>query len=76
MLVLSRRPTQQIVISDNVTITIIDISGEQVKVGIQAPKDVPIRRRELLERSEQDHTRKERSNHGYSGRDENEQHAA
>ena len=47
MLVLSRKQGQQIQISDDVTITITQIKGNQVRLGIEAPRDVAIRRGEL-----------------------------
>ena len=57
MLVLSRKQDQQIQISDNVTITITQIKGNQVRLGIEAPRDVAIRRGELVEKSNVKSTR-------------------
>ncbi len=48
MLVLSRKQGQRIQISDNVTITVTQIKGNQVRLGVEAPRDVAIRRGELL----------------------------
>ena len=50
MLVLTRRLGESIVVSDQIRITIVDIEGRQVKVGIQAPKDVTIFRQEVYDR--------------------------
>lgn len=47
MLALARRTGESIVIGDNVEITILEIKGDQVKVGISAPKSLPIYRKEL-----------------------------
>ncbi len=47
MLVLSRKKDQSIVIGDDIEITIIDIQGDQVRIGINAPKNVPIHRKEV-----------------------------
>jgi carbon storage regulator CsrA len=47
MLVLSRKVNQEILIGDGISITIIAIRGKQVRVGIKAPPNVPIRRDEL-----------------------------
>lgn len=47
MLALSRKKGEAIVVNNNVEITILDIKGEQVKIGISAPKDVPIYRKEV-----------------------------
>lgn len=47
MLALSRKKGEAIVVNNNVEITILEIKGEQVKIGISAPKDVPIYRKEV-----------------------------
>ncbi len=47
MLALSRKKNEAIIISNNVEITILEVKGDQVKVGITAPKDVPIYRKEV-----------------------------
>lgn len=47
MLALSRRKDEAIVINDNIEIKVIDIKGDQVKLGISAPKSVPIYRKEV-----------------------------
>jgi len=47
MLILSRKVHQEIVIGDGISITIVAIRGKQVRIGIKAPPDVPIRRDEL-----------------------------
>lgn len=49
MLVLSRKPDQTIQIGDNIKITIVQVKGNQVRVAIDAPKDVQILRGELCE---------------------------
>lgn len=50
MLVLSRRLGETIMIGDDVELTILGISGNQCRIGIQAPKDIPIHRLEIFER--------------------------
>ena len=47
MLVLTRKRNQSIMVNDNIELTIIDIQGDQVRVGINAPKDVKIFRKEV-----------------------------
>ena len=49
MLVLSRKKSESIVIDDNIVITIVEIRGDKVRLGIQAPKDVSIHRNEIYE---------------------------
>ena len=47
MLALTRRKGEALVINNNIEITILDVRGDQVKIGISAPKDVPIYRKEV-----------------------------
>ena len=47
MLALSRKKNEAIVINNNVEITILEVKGDQVKVGITAPKEVPVYRKEV-----------------------------
>ncbi|WP_406696539.1 carbon storage regulator CsrA [Singulisphaera sp. Ch08] len=49
MLVLSRKKNESIIINDNITITVIEIRGDKVRLGIDAPKDVTVHRREVYE---------------------------
>ena len=47
MLALSRKKNEALVINNNIEITILDIKGDQVKIGISAPKQIPIYRKEV-----------------------------
>lgn len=47
MLALSRKKNEALVVNNNIEITILDIKGDQVKIGIDAPKDVPVYRKEV-----------------------------
>ena len=47
MLALTRKKGEAIVVNNNVEITILEVKGDQVKIGISAPKDVPIYRKEV-----------------------------
>lgn len=49
MLVLSRKKDESIVINDNIVVTIVEIRRDKVRLGFEAPKDVPIHRREVYD---------------------------
>ncbi|GIW94979.1 MAG: hypothetical protein KatS3mg110_3020 [Pirellulaceae bacterium] len=49
MLVLSRHRDESIIIGDDIIITVVDIRGDKVRLGIQAPPDVPVHRKEVYE---------------------------
>ena len=49
MLVLSRKKNESIVINDDVVITVIEVRGDKVRLGIQAPREIPVHRKEVLD---------------------------
>jgi carbon storage regulator len=49
MLVLSRQRDESIIIGDNIIITIVDIRGDKVRLGIEAPTEIPVHRQEVYE---------------------------
>jgi carbon storage regulator len=49
MLVLSRQKDESIVIGDEIEVTIVDVRGDKVRLGITAPKSIPVHRREIYE---------------------------
>ena len=49
MLVLSRQRDESIIIGDNIVITIVDIRGDKVRLGIQAPVEIPVHRQEVYD---------------------------
>lgn len=49
MLVLSRQRDESIIIDDNIVITIVDIRGDKVRLGINAPKHIPVHRQEVYD---------------------------
>ena len=49
MLVLSRKKNESIVINNDIVITVVEIRGDKVRLGIEAPKDVPVHRQEVYE---------------------------
>ncbi len=50
MLVLSRKRSEVIMIGENITITIVDVCGDKVRIGITAPKDIAVHRKEIYDR--------------------------
>ena len=48
MLVLTRKVGEKVIIGDNIVVAVLEIDRGQIRLGIQAPRDVPIRRSELL----------------------------
>ena len=57
MLVLSRQRDESIIIGDNIVITIVDIRGDKVRLGIEAPTEVPVHRREVYEAIQRENQR-------------------
>jgi carbon storage regulator len=49
MLVLQRKKNESIVINDDVTIVVVEIRGDKVRLGIEAPKEVPVHRKEVYD---------------------------
>lgn len=47
MLILTRKPTEVVVIGDDIKVTILGIKGNQVRIGIAAPKDISVHREEI-----------------------------
>ena len=49
MLVLSRKKNESIIINDDITIVVVEIRGDKVRLGIEAPKEIPVHRNEVYE---------------------------
>lgn len=49
MLVLSRKRDERIVIGDNIVITVVEVRGDKVRLGIEAPAEVPVHRQEVVD---------------------------
>ncbi|KAB2336789.1 carbon storage regulator CsrA [Cytobacillus depressus] len=54
MLVLTRKKNESVILNENIEITILEIDGEQIKIGIKAPKDVEVLRKEIIVKTEQE----------------------
>ncbi len=55
MLILTRRVGESVMIGDSVTITVLGVKGNQVRIGVNAPKDVAVHREEIYERIQREH---------------------
>ncbi len=60
MLVLSRQRDESIMIGDNIVVTIVDIRGDKVRLGINAPTEVPVHRQEVYEAIQRENLRASR----------------
>jgi len=61
MLVLSRQRDESIMIGDNVEIIIVDVRGDKVRLGITAPKEIPVHRREIYDAIQREKAEKKES---------------
>jgi carbon storage regulator len=59
MLVLSRKKNESIVIDDTIVVTVVEIRGDKVRLGIQAPKEIPVHRSEVHEAIHNEQLRKD-----------------
>jgi carbon storage regulator len=57
MLVLSRQRDESIIIGDNIVVTIVDIRGDKVRLGINAPTEIPVHRQEIYEAIQRENRR-------------------
>ncbi|MBU6275623.1 MAG: carbon storage regulator CsrA [Planctomycetota bacterium] len=64
MLVLSRQRDESIMIGDNIVITVVDIRGDKVRLGINAPAEIPVHRQEVYEAIQMENLRASRLDPG------------
>ena len=51
MLILTRRPTQTVTIGNDITVTVLEIRGRQVRIGVDAPRETAVLREEIVEKA-------------------------
>ncbi|HHH38612.1 MAG TPA: carbon storage regulator [Sedimenticola sp.] len=61
MLILTRRVGETLMIGDEVTVTILGVKGNQVRIGVNAPRDVTVHREEIYERIKQEQAQEQSS---------------
>ena len=57
MLVLSRKKDEEIMIGDNIIISVVDLRGDKVRLGVSAPSDIPVHRREVYDAIQRENLR-------------------
>jgi carbon storage regulator len=60
MLILTRRVGETLMIGDEITVTVLDFKGNQIRLGIAAPKEIPVHREEVYVRVHEENTRQRR----------------
>jgi carbon storage regulator len=68
MLIITRRPGEKIIVGEDVTVHVMEISGNQVRIGIKAPRSIPVYREEIWEAARKEREAAAEEPDGGSGR--------
>ena len=60
MLILTRKTGESMMIGDNITVTVMGVKGNQIRIGVDAPKEVEVHREEIYQKIAQGHNRENR----------------
>ncbi len=64
MLILTRRVGETLMVGDDITVTVLGVKGNQVRIGVNAPRNVAVHREEIYERIKIEQSQKEGTSHG------------
>ena len=64
MLILTRRVGETLMVGDDITVTVLGVKGNQVRIGVNAPRDVAVHREEIYDRIKSEHDQKDGTHSG------------